>query len=296
LVESWVFVHPKDLQDGLFKATADDILVNVPYVEGCGFWFDHHSSEAERVWVEYQGCSRLAPSCARIVFEYYGGVDRFPNRVEMIDYADRIDSGNLTYGEIMHPTDWVLLGFLTDPRSGLGRFHDYTISNYQLMSKLLGEFYLASCEEILALSDVQERIMRFQEEDNRFRLMLNEHTQVAKNVIITDLRHTEFIHVGNRFIIYSLYPEQNVSLWIAKANDDRYVMISCGHSILNRTCKTDVGSLMLRYYGGGHQQVGTCQVPWDEADHILNEILWQLHSDEEEYEAEEEVDIIQIKE
>jgi len=253
----------------------------VPYVKGGGLWFDHHSSETERVWADFQGCSRLAPSCARVVFDYYGGAERFPTRVEMVEYADRIDSAHLTIEEILRPSGWVLLGFLTDPRSGLGRFHDYTISNYQLMDKLLHSYYQADCQTILTLPDMQERIVRYFDEDARFREMLQQYTRRDKNVLITDLRNVETVRVGNRFLIYSLYPEANVSLWLAGARDQDTVMISCGHSILNRTCKTDVGSLMLQYYGGGHFQVGTCQVPSEEADSILEEIIQKLHSDDE---------------
>ncbi|MCL2548421.1 MAG: exopolyphosphatase [Symbiobacteriaceae bacterium] len=280
LIDSWVFVHPKDLQDGKFTANTDDVLVNVPYVEGCGLWFDHHSSEIERVWTEYDGSARSAPSCARIIFDYYGGVDRFPGRTEMVDYADRIDSGNLTYPEIIDPQGWVLLGFLTDPRSGLGRFHDYKISNYQLMSKLLQDHFLDDCDTILDLNDVKERVARYYSEDRRFRQMLQDRTRIEGNVIITDLRGIENISAGNRFIIYSMFPDQNVSLWIAETREMRRIMISCGHSILNRSCKTDVGSLMLRYYGGGHQQVGTCQISADEVDTTVAEIIRHLQADE----------------
>ena len=282
VIDSWVFVHPKDLQDGKFVANPNDVLVNVPYVPGCGLWFDHHSSENERVWADYEGMSALAPSCARIIYDYYGGQERFPNRGEMIDYADRIDSARLSIEEIENPTGWILLGFISDPRSGLGRYHGYNISNFQLMSLLLDSYYLAECEEILALPDVQERIVRFREEDQRFREMLRNCTRVSGNVIISDLRNLDSIHSGNRFVIYSLYPEQNVSLWVVNVRDQANVMISCGHSVINRTCKTDVGSLMLRYFGGGHQQVGTCQVPMSEADAIIAEIVQQLQSDDED--------------
>jgi len=289
LIDSWVFVHPKDLQDGNFDAMDDDVLVNVPFVPGCGLWFDHHSSELERVWVEFEGCSRVAPSCARVIYEYYGGRRRFPSRVEMVDYADRIDSADLTLEEILNPTGWILLGFLTDPRSGLGRFRDYTISNYQLMSNLLESHYKAGYEEILALPDVQERVKRYFEEDKLFREMVKERTRIEKNIIITDVRGLDVIHVGNRFLVYSLYPEQNVSLWIADVRGNVSTMISCGHSVISRTCKTDIGSLMLKYYGGGHAQVGTCQVPVEEFDDTLNDIIMQLISDEENLSPEDAI-------
>ncbi|MCL1866367.1 MAG: exopolyphosphatase, partial [Oscillospiraceae bacterium] len=243
IIKSYTFAHPKDLQDGLVPVTENDCLANVPYVEGCGLWFDHHSSENERLSLKgkYEGESRRAPSCARIIYDYYGGKERFPQFDDLMEAVDKVDSGNLTKEEILNPEGWILVGFLMDPRTGLGRFRDFTISNYQLMSKLLAEYYQSACEEILALPDIQERIARYVEEDSRFREMIAKHTCILKNVIVSDLRNVETIRAGNRFLIYSLFPEQNVSLWIADVRDKVNVMISCGHSVINRTCQTDIG-------------------------------------------------------
>ena len=139
IIDHWKFAHPKDLQDGLVEVTEDDCLANVPYVQGCGLWFDHHSSEHERLALagKYKGESRITPSCARIIYEYYGGGEKFSHFDEMMVAVDKVDSGNLTIEEIQHPTGWILIGFLMDPRTGLGRWRNFTISNYQLMEKLL---------------------------------------------------------------------------------------------------------------------------------------------------------------
>ncbi|MCL2548420.1 MAG: exopolyphosphatase [Symbiobacteriaceae bacterium] len=279
LIDSWIYVHPKDLQDGLFDTSPDDVLCNVPYVDGCGLWFDHHSSEFERHHSEFEGCSRLAPSCARVIYDYYGGADRFPGRTLMIDYTDRIDSGNLTREEILHPNEWILLGFLTDPRTGLGRFRNFTISNYQLMDKLLSECYDYSIAQIMAMPDIQERISLYYEQTNLFTEMIEQYTRIDGHIIITDLRGVETIYTGNRFYIYSLYPEQSISLWIIDGRQKLNVVISCGHSILTRTSKTNVGSLMLEYGGGGHAQVGTCQVPYADADKSIQEIIDRIRKD-----------------
>jgi nanoRNase/pAp phosphatase (c-di-AMP/oligoRNAs hydrolase) len=274
VIDDWIFVHPKDLQDGLFSPTENDVLANVPYVPGCGMWFDHHSSEKDRLgWnQEVKGESRLAPSAARIIYEYYGGATRFPSYEDMILSVDKVDSGNLTKEEILNPTGWILLGFISDPRTGLGRFRNFRISNYQLMEQLINHFRNISIEEILALPDVKERVELYWEQAKLFAEMVKAHTKVAGNVIVSDLRGVEPIYTGNRFLVYSLYPQQNVSLWIVDGKQKQNVSIACGYSILNRTCTADIGKLMLKYGGGGHQMVGTCQVPYADADITIDTI------------------------
>lgn len=275
IIDSWVFVHPKDLQDGLFVPTKEDVLANVPFVPGCGMWFDHHTSEQERLgWTQdVKGESRLAPSAARIIYEYYGGDSKFDGYKGMIEAVDKVDSGNLTKEEILNPTGWILLGFISDPRTGLGRFREFKISNYQLMEELINHCRHMSIDEILNLSDVKERVELYFEQDKLFKEMVGAHTTIENNVIITDLRDVETIYTGNRFLVYSLFPEQNVSLWIVDGRQKQNVSIACGYSILNRTCTADIGRLMLKYGGGGHKMVGTCQVPYDDANTVIREIV-----------------------
>ncbi|GAB6108462.1 exopolyphosphatase [Fusibacter bizertensis] len=278
IIDSWVFVHPKDLQDGLFQPTANDVLANVPYVPGCGMWFDHHTSEKDRLgWThDVKGESRLAPSAARIIYEYYGGATKFSNYAAMIEAVDKVDSGQLSKEEILNPTGWILLGFISDPRTGLGRFRDFRISNYQLMEELINHFRNMSIEEILEEKDVKERVELYFEQDALFKKMVKEHTTVEGNIIITDLRDVAPIYTGNRFLIYSLYPEQNVSLWIVDGKLKQNISIACGYSILNRSCQVDIGSLMLSYGGGGHKMVGTCQVTYADGDEVISNIVKAL--------------------
>ena len=278
IIDHWVFVHPKDLQDGLFTATQDDVLANVPYVAGCGMWFDHHTSEKDRVGWDGQvaGESRLAPSAARIIYEYYGGKDRFPNYDDMIIAVDKVDAAQLTVDEILHPENWVLLGFLCDPRTGLGRFRNFTISNYQLMEEIINNFRQMSIAEILETPNVKERVELYFEQAELFIDMVKATTTVHKNVIATDLRGRDTIYAGNRFLVYSLFPEQNVSLWIVDGRMKQNVAIACGYSVINRTCEADIGKLMLLHGGGGHKQVGTCQVPYDDADTEIAAIIAAL--------------------
>jgi len=278
VIDCWKFAHPKDLQDGLVEVGPNDCLANVPYVEGCGLWFDHHSSEHERLELagKYKGESRITPSCARIIYEYYGGEARFPQFGELMEAVDKVDSGNLTVEEVMNPTGWILIGFLMDPRTGLGRWRKFSISNYQLMEKLMVDCRKLSTEEILAQPDVQERIAVYQEQTEKFKEMVKEHTKTEGNVILTDLRGVSPIYTGNRFLIYSMYPEQNVSAWIVSGREGQGCSAAVGYSILNRTATLDVGSLMLKYGGGGHKKVGTCQFSNENMDAELPKMLAEL--------------------
>ena len=282
IIDNWKFVHPKDLQDGLFKPDENDILANVPYVPGCGMWFDHHVSEKERVgWTQnVKGESRSAPSAARIIYDFYGGADGFPRHFDaLIEGVDKVDSGDLTMDELLNPTGWILLGFISDPRTGLGRFRDFRISNLQLMEELITRFRHNSIEEILEIPDVAERVNMYHEQNKLFKNMILAHTRIDGNVIITDLRDVSPIYTGNRFIIYSMFPKQNISCWVVDGRAKVNVSIACGYSIINRSAKTHVGKLMLKYGGGGHERVGTCQVDYDDANRILGEIIAQMKAD-----------------
>lgn len=278
VIDSWKFAHPKDLQDGLIPVTEDDCLANVPFVEGCGLWFDHHSSEYERLQLagKYKGESRIAPSCARIIYEYYGGRQRFPQYDDLMVAVDKVDSGNLTIDEIQNPKGWILVGFLMDPRTGLGRWRNFTISNYQLMEKLMHACRTMSTEEILSLPDVRERIVVYREQDEKFREMVKAHTVTCGNLLISDLRGVNPIYSGNRFLIYSMYPEQNISVWIVNGKGGVGCSAAVGYSILNKTCTIDVGSLMLKYGGGGHKKVGTCQFSDETMAEGLAKLLEEL--------------------
>ena len=282
IIDSWKFVHPKDLQDGLIEVTENDVLANVPYLDGCGLWFDHHSSEQERLAInkKYKGESRLTPSAARIVYEYYGGREKFPHYDEMIVAVDKVDSGQLTVDEIQNPKGWVLLGFIMDPRTGLGRFRDFHISNYQLMENLIECCRTMNIDEILNLPDVAERVSLYWEQNKLFKSMIERYTRVDGNVIITDLRDVSMIYSGNRFLVYSIYPKQNISIWMVDGRNKQNCAFAVGHSIINRTSRTDVGSLMLKNGGGGHSKVGTCQVPYAEAEAVLQKLVGTMKADE----------------
>ncbi len=275
IIDDYKFAHPKDLQDGLVQISELDVLANVPYVPGCGMWFDHHSSEKERVGnISFKGASEVAPSCARVIWAYYGGNTRFPAHfADMLEAVDRVDSGDLTQNDITEPKGWVLLGAIMDPRTGLGRYRDYKVSNYQLMLDMIDYCSSMTAEEILSLPDVRERTDRYFSQQKAFEAMLLKRTVQHGNAVVIDLREQEEIFSGNRFTVYGLFPSANVSIQVMWGLKQQNTVFTVGHSILNRSCTVDVGSLMLQYGGGGHARVGTCQVETEKAPQVLQELI-----------------------
>ena len=274
-IDSIKFVHPKDLQDGLFTVEADDVLTNVPFVPGCGLWFDHHATEIERVVgkIPFRGDCRLAPSAARVVYDYFGGAEAFPGMEKMMLGVDKADSADFTRNEILRPTGWNLLSFVMDSRTGLGRFKDYRISNYQLMLDLIDACLKMSIDQILQLPDVQERVTRYYEHDALFRKMVRDHSRTVGKVVISDLRDVDPIYCGNRFLVYAMYPEQNCSIWVVNGRENRNVSMALGHSIINKTCNVDLGTIVRKFGGGGHRVAGTCQVEHDQVACTLEAIV-----------------------
>lgn len=281
LINEMKFVHPKDMQDGVIAVTENDIIANLPFVPGCGLWFDHHSSELTRnaPEIEFKGETRVAPSAARVVYDYYGGKEAFGDIDNIMAGVDKADAAQFSAEDILNPKGWDLLSFIMDARTGLGRYRDFRISNYQLMEDLVDLCAVKSAEEILELPDVKERVIRYHELDQEFRAMLKEHTRTDGNVIITDLRNVETIYPGNRFMIYALHPEENISIWVVDGRAKQNCVFACGHSIINRTSQTNVGELMLAHGGGGHQAAGTCQVPYDDADKELQVLIDAMRAD-----------------
>lgn len=280
IVTECLYTHPKDLQDGKIEITTNDVLANVPFVEGCGLWFDHHSSEDERLGgarPEFEGASYRAPSAAQVIWAHYGGVAEFGDRfVPLLEAVNKTDSADLSREEILRPQGWILLSFVMDPRTGLGRFRDYRISNYRLMQDMIEYCRTLSAEEIIELPDVQERTRRYFKQQEQFEAMLTRNGEIHGNVVVTNLMKEETIYSGNRFLVYALYPEQNVEVRVMWGRDKRNVVFAVGHSILNRTCGVDVGKLMLRFGGGGHEKVGTCQVDLEHWAPAFEEILGAL--------------------
>jgi len=274
LLTEMVYAHPKDLQDGKIPVTKNDILANVPYVPGCGLWFDHHSSEHERLDLQgkFEGRSVVAYSAARVIADYYGP-EKLHRFDEMLRYVDKVDSGMLNEKEILNPTGWIMLGFICDPRTGLGYHKGYRISNLTFMNELVEHIRTKSIDEILALPDTQERIKLYKENDQKAQAFLKERSRMEGVVVVTDARGAAEIPPSNRFLIYSLFPQANIQIRLIDGRAKEFVAISVGYSITNRTATVDVGSLMLKYNGGGHKVVGTCQVPYASAEQVLKELI-----------------------
>ena len=280
IIDDYLFAHPKDLQDGKVEVSKKDVLANVPYVEGCGLWFDHHTSEKDRIGeITFEGKSEPLPSCARVIYEYYGA-DKFPASFSsMMEAVDKVDSANLTAEEITNPTGWILLGYIMDPRTGLGRYRDYRISNYQLMLDMIEYCRSMDVEEIMEIQDVKERIEKYRADEEDFIQMLKDNATAYGNAVVLDLRNQDPIYCGNRFMIYTLFDQCNLSIRVIWGFKKQNVVFTVGHSILNRTSKTDVGKLMLSFGGGGHKAVGTCQVAESEMSGTLKELLDRINAD-----------------
>ncbi|SMH56508.1 DHH family phosphoesterase [Azospirillum agricola] len=275
------FVHPKDMQDGKIEITDRDITTNLPYVDGAHLVFDHHLSETIRVGEKPNYViDPKAPSAARVVYDYYGGKERFPTiSDEMMRAVDQADSARYDRDDILNPTGWTLLNFLMDARTGLGRFREFRVSNYQLMMDLIDYCRNHSIDEILALPDVRERVELYSQHAGPFVDQLKRCSTVRGNVVVLDLRNEETIYAGNRFMIYALYPDTNVSIHVLWGLKQQNTVLACGKSIINRSSKTDIGPLMLEYGGGGHQAAGTCQVPNDQAEAALDAIVARMRAD-----------------
>lgn len=279
LIDDYLFAHPKDLQDGLITVNENDILANVPYVPGCGMWFDHHTSEQKRLdgTQKFKGASRPLHSCARVIWEYFEGEKKFSKHLlPMLECVDRVDSAHLTAQEIADPKGWILLGFIMDPRTGLGRFKDFRISNYQLMLDMIDYCRTKKAEEILKLPDVSERVDVYREQSRIFVDMLRRNSVKHDNLVVTDLRGEDTIYAGNRFLIYTLFLRCNISMQIMWGVRKQNVVFTLGHSIITRNCKTNVGKLMLEYGGGGHDNVGTCQIPVDKAEEVKEALIKRI--------------------
>lgn len=277
------FVHPKDMQDGAIEVTENDILTNLPYVPGCHLCFDHHSSEEirnEGERPENYILSTSADSAARVVYDHFGGRERFENISEdMMVAVDKADAARFTADEILDPRGWALLSFLMDARTGLGRFREFRVSNYQLMMDLIDCCRDMEIDDILLLPDVRERVELYQEHRDLARQQLLRCARVHENLVVLDLRDEDTIYATNRFTIYSLFPQCNISIHVLWGKQQQNTVFTIGKSILDRTCGTDVGELCFRYGGGGHEAAGTCQVDHDDAERVLQELISQINSD-----------------
>ena len=282
MLEDILFVHPKDMQDGKIEIGPGDITTNLPYVPNAHLVFDHHDSETLRVEGERDNyvIDADAKSAARVVYEYFGGKERFPLiSDEMMIAVDKADSADFDEQDILDPKGWILLSFLMDPRTGLGRFRDFRISNYQLMMTLIDACTQLTIDEILITPDVAERVDLYREHAARADEQIKRCAVVHDNLVVLDLRDEETIWPTNRFMVYALFPQCNISMHVLWGLKQQNTVFAVGKSILDRSSRTNVGTLMLEYGGGGHEAAGTCQIENDEAARVQQELVGIITAD-----------------
>ncbi len=272
-IENIIFAYPHDVQTGGVAVPPDCILANLPYHPQCAMWFDHHISELDKAQqFTFRGRFSLAPSAARLVYEYYGGAGRFPEYAELLDVTDRVDSAYLTMDDVIRPEGYILLAYTTDPRTGFKQSHEeYFLALVQLLQT-------EPLDRILAHPEVKSRCERLLAEEAQFRRVLQRYSRQEENLVITDLRGLGEIPPGNRFLIYALFPGANISMRLFDGREGETV-VSLGHSIFNRTSRTNIGELLSLYGGGGHAGAGTAQLPGDEADAKIAEIVANIKAD-----------------
>ena len=281
LIDDILFVHPKDMQDGKIAISDNDITTNLPYVPGVHLAFDHHLSETIRnAKQDNHIIDPDAPSAARVVYDYYGGGERFPaSWNDMMTAVDKGDAAQFNKEEILNPEGWELLNFLMDARTGLGRFKAFSISNYQLMMNLIDYCKSHSISDVLNLPDVIERVNLYREHESAAKEQIQRCATVYDNLVVLDLRNEDIIYAVNRFMIYALFPECNISIHIMWGLKQQNTVFAIGKSILNRSSKTNIGELCLGYHGGGHLNAGTCQIDNERSENILLEIIKRINND-----------------
>jgi len=263
------FAHPKDVQDGKVEVTGDDILANLPYDERAALWFDHHVSQSDASWnANFKGAFEVAPSAARVIADHYRS-PKFEKYETLLEETDRLDAALLTREDILEPKGWILVGYTLDPRSQLPKYQDY-------FRHVMALAQTESVETILADPQVAQRVAAIREHEAAFLEHLKADSRVDGNVILTDVRGRTDVPTGNRFLIYTLFPEANVSVRVADGYGD-VCSIQVGHSIINRTCRTNVGDMLAGFGGGGHEGAGTAQPAKADTDRVLGEIIALLH-------------------
>jgi nanoRNase/pAp phosphatase (c-di-AMP/oligoRNAs hydrolase) len=285
LLDEIRFVHPKDVQDGNVELTGDDITTNLPYRPEVALSFDHHSSEQHRVLegAENRVMVADAASAARVVYDHFGGASHFPRvSVEMMEAVDRADAARLSMHDIRDPQGWILLSFLMDPRTGLGRFREFRISNYQLMMQLIDSCLELPIEEILASPDVAERVALYRRHGDAAAEQIRRCSTLHGRAVVLDLRSEEIIHPTNRFLLYAVYPQCRVSIHVLWGLRRQNTVFAVGRSILDRSSRLDIGALMLANGGGGHEAAGTCQIANDRAEAVLAELVQTIAAGERE--------------
>ena len=256
-----LWVQPSDMQHRQVTIQPGDIIANLPYHENCALWFDHHYSNRPEGAVK--GAFRIAPSAAGIVHDYYR--DRLKrDYTELIHQTDRIDSADLTVDEILRPENhpYVLLSMTITTRSP---------SEQSYWDHLVTLLQTRTIDQIMMDTAVQQRCRQVVADNDAYEEALRENTTLVEHVAITDFRNHDPAPDGNRFLVYSLFPDCTVSVKIVY--QDQLASIKVGHSIVNRGCRVNVGQMLASFGGGGHPGAGACRFPREKSTDYLERIV-----------------------
>jgi hypothetical protein len=271
-IDSVELVQPQDVTDRRVAIGPADVLANLPYHPSCGMWFDNHLLTDPKAMppTGFRGRYGKAPSAARLVYEHY-----VPGRPDLARYetllaeTDRLDSAQLTLEDVVAPSGYILVGLTLDARTGLGGPREY----FDLLLPAVRE---RPMEEVVALPEVRERAARIRQQDQAFREAVLAHSRVDANVVVTDFRPLDAIPVGNRFLVFTLFPRATVAVRVQWGAGRQKVAVSTGRSIFNRTSRANLGVLMSLYGGGGHAGAGACTLPPETADARIVDIVSTL--------------------
>jgi hypothetical protein len=265
-------VHPQDVTDRRIPIGPADIIANLPYHPSCGMWFDNHLLTDPKAMppTGFKGRYGKAPSAARLVYEHYLPTHPALARHQtLVSETDRLDSAQLTLEDVVSPSGYVLLGLTLDPRTGLGSLREY-------FDELLPAVRARPIEAVLALASVRERVARMHEQDQAFRDAARARSRLDGSVVVTDFRDLDPIPVGNRFLIFTLFPEASAAVRVQRGPDRERIAVSAGRSILNRSSRANIGVLMSLHGGGGHAGAGACLLAPANADARIAEIVGAL--------------------
>ncbi|NQU62295.1 MAG: exopolyphosphatase [Rhodospirillales bacterium] len=281
MIDDIVFAEPNDMQQGRVPVSDKDISTNLPFVEGIHLCLDHHASEIERVG-EHDNLviDGDAPSAARVVYRHFGGKEKFPKiSDDLLNAVDQADSAQYTEEDILAPDNWTLLNFIVDPRTGLDAVGGFNISHNAFLYDLMTYCRHNPIDEILGLPDVQERVNVYLYQKEFAELQLVRSSHVHGKLVVTDLRDEDPIFACNRFLIYALNPECNVSMHISKGAEAGFVRIAIGKSILDKSSKTNIGSMLLEFGGGGHASAGGCRVKEADLGDVKAKLIERISAD-----------------
>lgn len=260
-------IHPQDITDSKFDIMPSDVMANLPYHPNCALWFDHHELTESNLKPppNYKGKHALEPSVARVIYDYYSS-GKLKKYDFLVAETDRFDSADLSVVDIVNPKGVILLGFTIDPRTGLGRFKDYFLKLVDWLKEL-------EVEDVLEQAEVADRVDIYKSNNLAFERVLKANSRADGNVIVTDFRDLDKIPIGNRFLVYSIFPQCNVSVRVQWGPKKEFVAVTIGRSIFNKTCHINAGHLCSDYGGGGHKGAGGCVLDPQVADRQLAGII-----------------------